>query len=120
MKDKPINAAIYSYIFYLGRAYRLLGRHEEAIGALLKRALSRSPNFWPTHGELANCYRALGYEEEAQAEVAEIRQISPNFSLEGARQRLPYKDPAVLERVLDDWRKAGLVGFYPVTTGCPS
>jgi len=34
--------------------------------------------------------------------------ISPNFSLEVYRQRLPYKDPAVLERQIAALRKAGL------------
>src|SRR5215510_289316 len=95
------------YLFSLGHSYYLMGRYEEAI-ATLKRVLNRNPDFLPAHLDLAIIYSELGREEEARAEVAEILRISPNFSLEVLRQRLPYKDPAVLERVLGGLRKAGL------------
>jgi adenylate cyclase len=84
-----------------------MGRYEEAIAAF-KRALTRRNPILPAHQFLATIYSRLGREEEARAEVAEILRISPNFSLEVLRQRLPYKDPAVLERFLDGLRKAGL------------
>jgi class 3 adenylate cyclase len=50
----------------------------------------------------------LGRVEEAQAEVAEILRIIPNFSLEAWRQRVPNKNPSDLERMLAALRKAGL------------
>ena len=84
-----------------------MGRYEEAIAAY-KKALTRNPNLLPAHQFLATIYSGLGRKEEARAEVAEILRISPNFSLEVLRQRLPYKDPADLERVLAGLRKAGL------------
>jgi adenylate cyclase len=95
------------YVFGLGHSYHLMGRYEEAIAAF-KKALTRNPNDSPAHQFLAAIYSELGREEEARAEVAEILRISPNFSLEVLRQRLPYKDPADLERFLDGLRKAGL------------
>jgi adenylate cyclase len=91
----------------LGMAYRLTGRYEEAIAAQ-KRAISRNPDFLAPHFHLAVIYSELGQEAEARAEAAEILRISPNFSLEVWRQRLPFKDPAVLERQLAALRKAGL------------
>jgi adenylate cyclase len=57
---------------------------------------------------LAAIYGELGREEEARAEAAEILRISPNYSLAVVRARIPYKDPADLERFLDGLRKAGL------------
>jgi adenylate cyclase len=96
-----------SYLFVLGTAYRLMGRYEEAIAAY-KKALTHNSNYSPAHQFLAAIYSELGREEEARAEVAEVLRISPNFSLEVLRQRLPYKDPADLERLLDGLRKAGL------------
>jgi TolB-like protein/Tfp pilus assembly protein PilF len=95
------------YAFDLGHAYSLLRRYEEALAALQK-TLTWNPNFLPAHGLLAAVYSELGREAEAQAEVAEVRRISPTSSLEGLRQRLPYKDPTVLEHRLAALRKAGL------------
>lgn len=96
-----------AYIFDLGVAYRLLGQYEEAIAAL-KRALTLNPHFQPAHVNLAVIYSELGRKEEARAEVAEIRRMNPNLSLEGRRQMLPYKDPAELERHIEALRRAGL------------
>jgi adenylate cyclase len=98
---------LFLYLFYLGLAYRLRYRDEEAIAAF-KRVLSHNPNFLPAHLILVASYSESGQETEAQAEAAEILRISPNFSLEGVRQRLPFKDPAELERLLAALRKAGL------------
>jgi hypothetical protein len=49
-----------------------------------------------------------GRDAEAQAEAAEVLRVNPNWSLEVWRQRVPYKDPAMLERVFAALRKAGL------------
>jgi len=95
------------YLFSLGHSYHLMGRYEEAIAAC-KRVLSRNPNFLPAHESLATIYSELGREAQARAEVAEVLKISPKYSLEVMRQRLPYKDPVVLERQLAALRKAGL------------
>jgi tetratricopeptide (TPR) repeat protein len=95
------------YLNLLGLAYRGAERYEEAL-APLKKALILSPNFAPAHVNLALCYAELGRLEEARAEVAEILRLQPNFSLEVARQRLPFKDPADRERWLAALRKAGM------------
>ena len=44
-----------TYLFALGWAYRLTGRYAEAI-ATQKEAISRSPNFFPAHLDLALSY----------------------------------------------------------------
>jgi adenylate cyclase len=85
----------------------LAGRNEEAI-AIQNRILARNPNYWAAHLSLAGIYSELDREEEARAEAAEILRIVPNFSPEAFMQRLPFKDPAVLERTLAALRKAGL------------
>src|SRR5262249_50193266 len=91
----------------LGGAYRLTGRQEEAI-TVLKKAISLIPNLLASHEILAVAYSDLGRDEEARAEAAEVLRLSPNFSLEGMRQQLPFKDPAQTERVIVALRKAGL------------
>jgi adenylate cyclase len=95
------------YVWILGRAYNLLGRYEEAI-PLLQRVITRYPDHFPAHGDLAVIYSELGRKEEAQAEVAELRRLNPQISLEWLRQMVPYKDQEVLERRLAALRKAGL------------
>jgi adenylate cyclase len=95
------------YLWTLGQTYRLMGRYEEAIAAQ-KRALSRNPNHLPSYVHLASMYGELGRKEEAQAATREILRLSPHFSIEQLRPRLPYKDPAVIERILEGLRKAGL------------
>ena len=95
------------YLSYLGHAYRMAGRYEEAIAAC-KKAVVHNPNYLPAHIFLAATYGELGREEEAQAEATTVLRISPNFSVEEMRQRLPYKDLAAMERFLAGLRKAGL------------
>lgn len=82
-------------------------RYEEAI-TILKRAVTLAHNSFGAHLILAVTYSESGREEEARAEAAEVLRLSPQLSLEGWRQRLPFKDPAVLERTLAALRKAGL------------
>ncbi len=95
------------YLQSLNLAYRLAGRYEEAI-APAKKILVLNPNFMPAHLQLASCYAHLGRLEEARAEATEVMRLLPNYSLEIARQNLPIKDPAILEREIDVLRKAGL------------
>jgi adenylate cyclase len=95
------------YIFHLGHAHFLTEEYEEAI-ASFKRVLNRNPNFRPVHTYLVASYSEVGREEEARAEAEEILRINPNLSLEALRQRLPYRDQAVLERLIAGLRRAGL------------
>jgi len=91
----------------VGSAYAVAGRYEEA-RAPLQRFLSRYPNLLPAHLMLAWTYSELGQAAEARAEAAEVLRLNPNFSLAVHKQRMPIKDPAVLERHLAALRKAGL------------
>ena len=91
----------------LGFAYRVAGRCEKAI-ATSKRSLSFAPTSLVDHFNLAICYAELGQLEEAQAEGAEILRLNPNASLEGAKRNMPFKDLAVVERMVAALRKAGL------------
>ena len=91
----PVN-----YLFTLGSAYFLTERHEKAM-EVLKRALILNPDFLGAHLMLAALYNELGQEEEARAQMVEALRINPQLSAEVFRQRLPFKDQAVLERLLD-------------------
>ena len=103
----------FSYLFYLGHAYYLLGRNDEAI-ALMKRVVTRAPYFLPVHRHLAVLYQESGRQEEARAEVAAVLRIFPGASIEDSRQRCLYvREPALLERFFDGLRKAGMPEGVP-------
>jgi adenylate cyclase len=96
-----------SHLVSVGSAYAVAGRYEEAI-APLKQYLSRYPNILHAHLTLAAVYSELGQAAEARAEVAEVLRLNPNFSLAVHKQRMPIKDPAVLERHIAALKQAGL------------
>ncbi len=91
----------------VGAAYATAGRPEEAI-APLQRYISRYPNILGAHLTLAAVYSELGKEAEAHAEATEVLRLNPNFSLEVHKERMPIKDPAVLEQHIAALQKAGL------------
>jgi len=93
--------------FYLGHAQYLMGDYDVGI-ASLNKTLTFAPNFSPAHRILAAIYVELGRMDDARAAVAEIKRISPTASVELWRERLPYRDPAVLDRLIENWEKAGL------------
>ncbi|MCH9012227.1 MAG: adenylate/guanylate cyclase domain-containing protein [Proteobacteria bacterium] len=97
----------FTYLFYLGHAYYAMEKYEEAIAAL-KKGFTRNPDLMVSHLVLAVIHSELGRKEEARAEVAETLRISPRASMEGQRERMPFKDQAVLERYLNALRKTGL------------
>ncbi len=99
--------SLWHYLLHLGHSDYLMGQHEEAL-ANLKRSVTLNPDYPATHLWLAASYIELGREEEARAAVAEVLRLSPRASLQFFRQNFPYKDPAVLQRFLDDLRKAGM------------
>src|ERR1041385_4093760 len=70
--------------------------------------LTRNPDYLATHVHLAAVYAELGRQAEAEAEMAECRRLCPLGSLELGRQRLPYKEPQDLQRILAALSKAGL------------
>jgi adenylate cyclase len=57
---------------------------------------------------LAAVYSEIGRDTEAHAEAAEVLRLNPKFSLEVHKERVPIKDPAMLERHIAALRKVGL------------
>ncbi len=96
------------YLFYLGHSHYLLENRDEAID-LMKRVVTRAPNFLPVRRHLTALYQEVGLEEEARAQAAEVLRIFPGASIEDSRQRCLYvREPALLERFFDGLRKSGM------------
>jgi adenylate cyclase len=107
------------YLQFLGGAYRMLGRYEDAL-TVYKQLLGRSRKgefpIFPAHLFLADVYAELGREEEARTHAAEVLRLKPGFSLKDASRvtTYRYKDPAHLERRLNALRKAGIPDKAPL------
>ncbi len=97
----------FTYFFYLGHAYYAMEKYEEAIAAL-EKGVTHNPDSMGCHLFLTVIQSELGRKEEAQAQLAEVLRLSPRASMEGQRERMPFKDQAVLERFLEALREAGL------------
>jgi adenylate cyclase len=94
------------YSFFLGLAYRGIGRYEDALKAYQK-ALPQYPDTSVVQLGLAACYTALGRRQEASKAVAEVLRLNPDFSLELYSMTVPFKDQSDLEQHLEELRKAG-------------
>ena len=55
------------------------------------------------------CAASLGRDEEARAELAEVRRLNPQFSWEVYKERTPFKGelPEGEKRMLEGLRKLG-------------
>jgi len=108
------------YLQWLGGAYRMTGRYEDALIAynqLLDRSRNGEYPIIAAHLFLADLYSEFGKENEARTHTAEIIKIEPRFSLEGISKvsTYGYKDPVHLERRLKALRKAGIPDKPPLT-----
>jgi len=105
LRRKPFT--VDSHLDSIGATYDLAGQPEEAV-VPLRQYLARYPNILGAHLTLAAVYSELGWEAEAQVEAAEVLRINSRFSLEVHKERVPIKDPTLLERHIGALRKAGL------------
>jgi len=102
-----------SYFLHLGAINRMTGHYEEAISAYKKALQRKGTNLW-AHIGLAATYISLGREEEAQVEASEVLKIDPKLSLDRLAKRLPYKNKADSESLIDALKRAGLPETPPL------
>ncbi len=95
------------YTLYVGQACFTQHRFKEA-AAIIARSIAHNPHALPSHFYLAATYGQLGEAALARDALAEIRRISPDFSIAQARTIAAYKRAADLDLLLDGLRKAGL------------
>ncbi len=96
-----------NYLEWLADSYWLVGDNVQCV-EIAERGVALDPNFVALHVNLAQCYAALGREEEARAATAEIFRIAPRFTLKTYAAYVPYTDNRDLQLSVDLLRKAGV------------
>jgi adenylate cyclase len=94
-------------------AYQLLGRAQFALGRdaaarkNFEERLARRPNSDMSRAYLAALDGLAGRIDEGRKLLAELFAINPDFSVAFLRKVMPYRNPAVLDRLEDGLRKVG-------------
>jgi adenylate cyclase len=95
------------YYNQLGNAFLFAGRFEEAVPTY-KKLIELAPNNIYGHSNLAATYIMMGRDEEARAEIAEVRRINPKFSVDFLRKTSALKDRSKIDEIANALGKAGL------------
>lgn len=104
MQLKPCHPDLY-YVHY-DRALFNLRRYDEAIRPPKKIRTSQSGN-GNAIALAAACYAALGRHEDATA-VEEVRRANPRYTLDYARQFIPFARETDLKHFIENLALAGL------------
>ena len=95
------------YLWTLGHGYYLTERRQEALDTFAK-LLQENPNFFPAYAYRAVLFSELGRVQEAREAWEKVRAMSPGVSMLNLRERIPYKRPADLDRLLSAAHRAGM------------
>ena len=95
------------YYDWLGAAYTVLERYDEAIDAC-KKALKRQPNDFLVHLYLTGIYCAQDRLEDARAYASEALRINPQYSISILTSTWLNKNKEALKHVAECFRKAGI------------
>lgn len=95
-----------TYYFSRGVAMFMLSNYDEAI-KILRRNFERNPKFVPAGLYLAASHALAGNEREAEATVADIRRVRPEYRFD-KDSRTQFKNPDDRARFVGALRQAGL------------
>ena len=95
------------YATYESRCYFMLGRYEEAIDAA-KSAAGDGPAYTTILALRAASHSKLGQSAEAEAAVAELRAVSPGYTLAFVPTAAPFKHEKDIREYVNALRHAGL------------
>ena len=96
-----------NYMRRIAFAYAGVGDYEQCV-EVAKRAIALDPNFVGSHVDLVLCYAALGAEEEARTDAAEIIRTNPRFTLKAYAAYAPYANELDLKLDVERLRNAGV------------
>jgi len=91
----------------IAHVHVIRGEYEQAI-AWAKRSVSSNPSFVCTYWMLAAANAHLGRRDEARRQVAMLKRLAPESTVQLIWDGQPQKEPGRLEAVLEGLRLAGL------------
>ena len=103
------------YLHFLGTAY-FVARDYETAAKMFKDRIAANPHTDLSRAFLASTLGHLGRAEEARRVWQELEEINPRYSLEDHMDRLPFRDLADAERIVEGVRKSGLPIWPPSTS----
>jgi adenylate cyclase len=103
----PMDPGAFMFLTIAGLAHLFGGRPDQALN-LARRSVALYPDWDTTYWLLVPAYVQLDRLADARAALAKLVSLSPGLTVSGAQQRLPIKNPASLDMVLDGFRRAGL------------
>ena len=95
------------YLHFLGLTHLLIGNNETA-AAMFKERILLVPQTDTSRSALASALGHLGHIDEARQVWAELKKINPKYSFTEHMARLPFSDPAPVNRITEGLAKAGL------------
>jgi len=95
------------YQWTLGHGYYLTERRQEALDAFA-RVVRENPNFFPAYAYRGVLFSELGRVKEAREAWGKASHLNPGVSMLSLRERIPYKRPADLDRLLTAAHRAGM------------
>jgi len=97
----------HQYRHFIGSAYLIAGQYGEAAEAFRER-IRQTPKTDLSRGLLIAALGHLGEIAEARHVWAALKEINPEYSFTEHIERLPFTNPADVERIKDGFAKAGL------------
>ncbi len=107
MALSPMDPGAFMFLTISALAHLFMGRPEQALG-LAKRSAALYADWDSAYWALIPAYVQLDRMADAQTALAKLVALTPGLTVSGAKRRLPIRDPASLDMILEGFRKAGL------------
>jgi len=95
------------YLHFLGMAHLLMGHYETA-AAMFKERIRLVPETDTSRSALASALGHLGEIDNARRVWAELKKTNPKYSFAEHVARLPFRNPADVDKIAEGLAKAGL------------
>lgn len=107
MELSPRDVNFFSHLIGVATAHLICGRPGIA-AELAERSIALNPGWDSSYWVLIVSYVQLDRQSDAQAALVKLLKITPDATISRYKERLPIRDPAALEMVLDGLRAVGL------------